>query len=83
MTEVEYRLKYPIGCKIRYTPNIEDVGSDAQKDIGKEGTVIEHSGNRVRVLLPTSSKWSKVWRTKWNHITLLSTGGQMLFNFTY
>ena len=81
MTGIEYRLKYPIGAEIRYTP-IEDVNRDACKDIGNQGTVVEHDGNRVRIYLPTSAKWSKTWRTQWKNITpVIKKNQQLLFSF--
>ena len=78
MTEVEYRLKYPIGTKIVYTPRADAVSSEARKDIGKQGIVIGHLENQVKIHLPTSSKSSKTWRTLWRFITLAPIKNQQL-----
>ena len=85
MTNTEYRLKYPIGAAIRYTPDANDVCSTACKDIGKQGTVIKHLsglGSQVTIHLPTSEKRSKTWRTLWKNITpAIKKNQQLLFSF--
>lgn len=82
MTNTEYRLKFPIGTAIRYTPNTCYVCSTACKDIGKQGTVIEYLGCQVKIHLPTSEKRSKTWRTLWKNITpVIKKNQQLLFAF--
>ena len=85
MTNTEYRLKFPIGAAIRYTPDANDVCSTACKDIGKQGTVIKHSsgsGSQVTIHLPGSEKYSKTWRTFWKNITpVIKKNQQLLFSF--
>lgn len=85
MTDVEYRLKYPIGVEIRYMPNANSVKAEACKDIGKQGTVIKHLKNRsreVQIYLPTSSKMSKTWNTCWKNIKpIIKKNQQLLFSF--
>ncbi len=82
MTETEYRLKYPIGAKIKYVPNACNVTFSARKDIGKQGTVIGHFGCQVKIHLPTSEKPSKTWRTLWKSITpVIKKNQQLLFSF--
>ena len=83
MTNTEYRLKFPIGAAIRYTPDAYDVCSKACKDIGKQGTVIAYLGyNQVQIHLPTSEKRSKTWRTLWKNITpVIKKNQQLLFSF--
>ena len=82
MTSTEYRLKYPIGTAIKYTPNADNVCSKACEDIGKQGTVIGHFGCQVKIHLPTSEKQSKTWRTLWKSITpVIKKNQQLLFSF--
>ena len=82
MTNTEYRLKFPIGAAIRYTPDANDVCSTACKDIGRQGTVTAYLGHQVKIHLPTSEKRNKTWRTLWKNITLLSKKNeQLLFSF--
>ena len=85
MTNTEYRLKYPIGSRIIYAPNVNNVCSQASKDIGKQGTVIKHlsgSGSQVIIHLPESEKHSKTWRTLWeNIIPAIKKNEQLLFSF--
>ena len=85
MTNTEYRLKFPIGAAIRYTPDANDVCSTACKDIGKQGTVIKHlsgPGSQVRIHLPTSEKQSRTWGTLWKNITpVIKKNQQLLFSF--
>jgi len=82
MIDVEYRLKFPIGATIRYTPNAHNVCSAACKDIGKQGTVIDHLYHQVKIYLPTSEKRSKTWRTLWKNIKKLpQKNEQLLFSF--
>lgn len=82
MTNTEYRLKYPIGAVIRYTPDAYNVCSAAGKDIGKLGTVIAYLGHQVKIHLPTSEKQSKTWLTLWKNITpVIKKNQQLLFSF--
>ena len=84
MTNTEYRLKFPIGSRIRYVPNTNDVNDMARKDIGKQGTVIEYSNLNymVKIHLPTSEKRSKTWRTLWKNIKpVIKKNQQLLFSF--
>lgn len=82
MTNTEYRLKHPIGTKILYLPNAEDVWPEARKDIGKQGTIIEHQCCKVKVHLPMSLKQSKIWSTLWKNIKPLPQKNQQLeFSF--
>ena len=82
MTETEYRLKFPIGTKIRYVPNVDNVNSEARKDIGKQGTVADHLYHQVIIHLPKSEKYSKTWRTLWKNIVLIpKKNQQLLFSF--
>ena len=82
MTETEYRLKYPIGTKIRYVPKPCNVTFNACKDIGKQGTVTDHLYHQVKIHLPTSEKRSKTWRTSWRNIKKLTQKNQqLLFSF--
>lgn len=82
MTETEYRLKYPIGTKIKYVPKPCNVTFNARKDIGKQGTVTGHCYRQVRIHLPTSEKQSKTWRTLWKSIVPISQKNQqLLFSF--
>ena len=84
MTEVEYRLKYPIGTKIRYAPNVDDVYWEARKDIGKQGMVIGHLQHQVKIHLPMSEKPSKTWKTLWKNVKRLpQKNEQLLFDFAY
>lgn len=82
MTDIEYKLKYPIGTKIRYVPDADNVNSEARKDIGKQGTVTDHLYHQVKIHLPTSEKRSKTWRTLWKNIIPIPIKGQQLvFSF--
>ena len=82
MTNTEYRLKFPIGAAIVYTPSECNVCSTACEDIGKQGTVIAYLGYQVKIHLPMSEKRSKTWRTLWKNITLLpKKNQQLLFSF--
>ena len=82
MTETEYRLKYPIGAKIKYAPKPCSVTFNARKDIGKQGTVTDHLYHQVKIHLPTSEKRSKTWRTLWKNIVPIpQKNQQLLFSF--
>ena len=82
MTETEYRLKFPIGTKIRYVPNANTVNCRARKDIGKQGTVTDHLYYQVKIHLPTSEKRTKSWNTCWRNITPIPMKNQqLLFSF--
>jgi len=76
--------RYPVGTKIMYMPNADNVCFTARGDIGKQGTVVKDLGYQVRIHLPTSSKSSKTWRTLWKNMVLLpQKNEQLLFDFAY
>lgn len=92
MTNEEYRLKYPIGATIIYTPNINVVDYDAVKDAGKRGIVVGYLGSAVKIYLPTSSNQKGTfgnlsgkqvtWRCRWEHIVpAIVKNQQLLFAF--
>ena len=82
MTDSEYRLKYPIGTKIKYVPNANNVNVIARKDIGMQGTVTGYCYHQVKIHLPASKKRSKTWNTCWRNITPIPMKNQqLLFSF--
>ena len=87
MTVDEYRLKYPIGTAIIYTPDINIVDYDAAKDTGKKGIIVGYTDKKVKIYLPTSNYQSRfqpklTWICRWEHISpAIVKYEQLLFSF--
>lgn len=91
MTNTEYRLKYPIGTKIRWVLDVRWANDLAKKDIGKTGTIVgydsrdcpfiflsesEHKSSNSTQTLPIS------WWADWEDIEIVSMKNQqLLFSF--
>ncbi len=91
MTNEEYREKYPIGTKIRWTLPMRFANNLAKRDIGKTGKIVGYDkGDCPFIFLPESIHKSSnstqaipvSWWTSWNTVEILSQKGeQLLFSF--
>lgn len=89
MVDTEYKLKYPIGTRIKFIAS-ERSCLAAKRDDGKEGEVVEHLMGLIGIYLPESGnnkrrqrgKKQTTWLTNAKSLQILPPKGQqLLFDF--
>jgi len=91
MTNGEYRKKYPIGTKIKWTLDIRFANHLAKEDVGKTGVIVGYDKRDCPfIFLPESKHKSSnstqaipiSWWANWETVEILSQKNvQLLFSF--